>query len=624
MGACGAGRVVALHLDYGLRPDSGEDAAACASLCRELGIELVVERPELPDGGNVQANAREARYAAAERLRAERGLDWIATGHTRTDLAETFIYRLATSPGRRALLGLPERRGALVRPLLGATPGRGARVGRAPPACPSATTRPTPSPSMPATGSARRCCPSCGEIGPAAEATIAETRAELAEEATVLERLADEALASTGAGRGGRDPLGASSSASTPPSRGSPCASWPSAPPGGRSRSGGPAPPRSAGSRPSPRAAWSSSAAAWWPTPSTGTCASRPAGGHARRPRPAPRGAGDLPLRGVGGAGRDRRRRRGRPPALTTARLDPGALGAELVVRAWRDGDRIRPVGLGGSKSLQDLFTDRKVPRSLRRTLPVVASGERIAWIAGVAVSEEFAAPEGASEAAVLTRDHSLKLRAEWPHDVRLRRRGGRRADRRGARGRGGPAAARERAGGEISRDYQGKKVLLVAILKGAVPFLADLMRRLEVPSELDFMAVSSYGSSTDSSGVVRILKDLDASIAGRDVLIVEDIIDSGLTLHYLLRTLKAREPNSLEVCALLTKPERRRVDLPIRYVGFEIPNRFAIGYGLDHKEAYRGLPYVAALRTTTERAATRLRHARKPLPPVNVCWYRH
>ncbi len=148
----------------------------------------------------------------------------------------------------------------------------------------------------------------------------------------------------------------------------------------------------------------------------------------------------------------------------------------------------------------------------------------------------------------------------------------------------------------EISRDYQGKKVLLVAILKGAVPFLADLMRRLEVPSELDFMAVSSYGSSTDSSGVVRILKDLDASIAGRDVLIVEDIIDSGLTLHYLLRTLQAREPNSLEVCALLTKPERRRVDLPIRYVGFEIPNRFAIGYGLDHKEAYRGLPYVAAL----------------------------
>jgi hypoxanthine phosphoribosyltransferase len=149
----------------------------------------------------------------------------------------------------------------------------------------------------------------------------------------------------------------------------------------------------------------------------------------------------------------------------------------------------------------------------------------------------------------------------------------------------------------EVSRDYEGRAPLLVAILKGAVPFLADLMRRLEVPCELDFMAVSSYGSSTDSSGVVRILKDLDASIAGRDVLIVEDIIDSGLTLHYLLKNLRAREPASIEVCALLTKPERRRVDEPIRYVGFEIPNRFAIGYGLDHLERFRNLSYVAALR---------------------------
>jgi hypoxanthine phosphoribosyltransferase len=125
---------------------------------------------------------------------------------------------------------------------------------------------------------------------------------------------------------------------------------------------------------------------------------------------------------------------------------------------------------------------------------------------------------------------------------------------------------------------------------------MADLMRHLEIPCEVDFMAVSSYGSATDSSGVVRILKDLDASIAGRDVVLIEDIVDSGLTLHYLLKSLRAREPRSLEVCALLTKPERRRVDLPIRYVGFEIPNRFAIGYGLDHAQRYRNLRYVAAL----------------------------
>ena len=148
-----------------------------------------------------------------------------------------------------------------------------------------------------------------------------------------------------------------------------------------------------------------------------------------------------------------------------------------------------------------------------------------------------------------------------------------------------------------ISRDYAGRDLVLVGVLKGAVFFLSDLMRQLEVPVEVDFMAVASYGSATKSSGVVRILKDLDTVIEGRDVLIVEDIVDSGLTLQYLLRNLGARNPSSLEVCALLIKPERRKVDLHTRYVGFEIPNRFAIGYGLDHGERYRNLPFVAALK---------------------------
>ena len=150
--------------------------------------------------------------------------------------------------------------------------------------------------------------------------------------------------------------------------------------------------------------------------------------------------------------------------------------------------------------------------------------------------------------------------------------------------------------GEEISRDYADKDLVLIGVLKGAVFFLADLMRAMDIQSEVDFMAVASYGSSTDSSGVVRILKDLDANIEGRDVLIVEDIVDSGLTLSYLMRSLKAREPRSVEVCALLTKPERRQVELPIRYIGFEIPNRFVIGYGLDHAELYRNLPHIAVL----------------------------
>ena len=150
--------------------------------------------------------------------------------------------------------------------------------------------------------------------------------------------------------------------------------------------------------------------------------------------------------------------------------------------------------------------------------------------------------------------------------------------------------------GVEVSADYAGRDLLLVGVLKGAVFFMADLMRELTVPCEIDFMAISSYGAATDSSGVVRILKDLDINIADRHVLVVEDIIDSGLTLSYLMRNLRARKPASLEICALLTKPERREIDVPVRYIGFEIPNRFVIGYGLDFAERYRNLPYVAVL----------------------------
>jgi hypoxanthine phosphoribosyltransferase len=150
--------------------------------------------------------------------------------------------------------------------------------------------------------------------------------------------------------------------------------------------------------------------------------------------------------------------------------------------------------------------------------------------------------------------------------------------------------------GEELSNDYAGKDLLLVGVLKGAVFFMADLMRSLTVPCEVDFMAISSYGAETDSSGVVRILKDLDIPLQGRDVLVVEDIIDSGLTLSYLMRNLRARDPASLEVCALLTKPGRREIEVPVKYVGFEIPNRFVIGYGLDYAERYRNLRYVGVL----------------------------
>ena len=151
--------------------------------------------------------------------------------------------------------------------------------------------------------------------------------------------------------------------------------------------------------------------------------------------------------------------------------------------------------------------------------------------------------------------------------------------------------------GKQISKDYAGKRPILVCVLKGGILFLSDLMRHITVPHEIDFMAISSYGSGTESSGVVRILKDLDANISGRHVLIIEDIIDTGHTLDYILRNLRTRDPASLRICALLSKAERRELDVPVEYTGFEIPNEFVIGYGLDFAEIYRNLRYIGVLK---------------------------
>lgn len=151
--------------------------------------------------------------------------------------------------------------------------------------------------------------------------------------------------------------------------------------------------------------------------------------------------------------------------------------------------------------------------------------------------------------------------------------------------------------GAQITRDYADKEIFAIGILRGAFVFMADLIRAIDRPVQIDFMAVSSYGAQTDSSGIVRILKDLDSSIEGKHVLIIEDIIDSGQTLSYLIKNLNERKPASIELCTLMNKPERHKVDLPVKYVGFEIPNEFVVGYGLDYAENYRNLPYLGILK---------------------------
>lgn len=151
--------------------------------------------------------------------------------------------------------------------------------------------------------------------------------------------------------------------------------------------------------------------------------------------------------------------------------------------------------------------------------------------------------------------------------------------------------------GAKISNDYSGKELILIGVLKGSVIFMADLLKEITIPCKMDFMAVSSYGNSTETSGVVRILKDLDFEIQGKDILIVEDIIDSGVTLKYLMKYLSARKPNSLEIVCLLNKPDRRKVDIDVKYLGYDVPDHFLVGYGLDFAEKYRNLPYVGILK---------------------------
>jgi tRNA(Ile)-lysidine synthase len=394
----GADAVTALHLNYGLRSDSDRDEETVRELSSSLGIELEVERPGLGEG-NVQAEAREARYGAAERLRRSSGADWIATGHTRTDLAETVLYRLTTSPGRRALLGLRPRRGVVIRPLL-AIGREQVRLLASEAGLPFRDDPTNAEPIYARNRLRNEVMPVLREIGPEAEATIAETQAELAEESQTLERAAADVLSESGAdaaGAIGRDALAPldpairrlalrrlaerAAGAAVPLGRDRANQIWRLAnePEGGVVELGGGVEAQiEAGHVRFTTGSAAEPAATTLPVP--GSCRFGSWEVRAELSSTAPAADG---------------------PDLAV--IDARALGGALVVRSWRDGDRMRPLGLGGSKSLQDIFTDRKVPRSLRHALPVVTSDGRIVWIAGVAVSEEFAAKAGAPQAAVLS-----------------------------------------------------------------------------------------------------------------------------------------------------------------------------------------------------------------------------
>lgn len=398
---CGPADVAALHLNYGLRPDSDEDERAARALCAKLRIDLHVERPELGEG-NLQASAREARYAAAERLRGRLGAEWIATGHTRTDLAETVLYRLSTSPGTRPLLGLAPRNGTVIRPLH-AISREETRAVAEEARLPFVDDPSNESPRFARNRIRSEVLPVLTEIGPGLERHIAATHAELHEEAELLAELVAEALAEAGEGSGStaiesrllaqmqpglrrlvlRELAERAAGAPVPVSRAraSLIAEIASRPEGGAVDLGG-----------GVRAVCESGRVRL-----TASLPSRAEPAPVRLIVPGAARFGDWELRAeVCDAPIE-------PLGPDVATLDADALGGELEVRAWRDGDRMRPLGLGGSKSLQDLFTDRGVPRSQRGRIPVVIAGERIAWVAGVAVGEQFRLGPGTRRAVVLT-----------------------------------------------------------------------------------------------------------------------------------------------------------------------------------------------------------------------------
>jgi tRNA(Ile)-lysidine synthase len=397
---CGTPNVGAVTLNYGLREGADADEAVCRDLCARLGIDLEVVRVDLDAKGNLQAAARDARYAAAERLRARRGADWIATGHTRTDLAETLLYRLAVSPGRRALLGLPARRGRIIRPLLELDRADTRRLAESL-GLPFADDPTNEDPAFARARIRAEVLPVLRDLGPA-ERNIAETRAELAEEADVLDRLVAELLDSAGAG-GDVAAISADALAGAEPAlarfalralaeraarrdvalgreRAAEIMRLAASSEGGRVDLGG-------GLRAACEGGFVSFSAAAADAAPQPALLSIP--GECRFGRWVVRA--ELVGAPVEPAGPER------------ATLDAGALGEELLVRAWSDGDRMRPLGLGGSKTLQDLFTDQRVPRSMRHSLPVVESAGRVAWVAGVAVSEEFKLTEATSDVAILT-----------------------------------------------------------------------------------------------------------------------------------------------------------------------------------------------------------------------------
>ena len=583
LAALGA-RPAVLHVDHGLRgEESRDDAEFVRRLCEELGLVCEMSTLHLAEGAGLQERARGERYELASDFALRLGATAIATAHTADDVAETVLMNLARGAGTRGLAGIPPVRGKVVRPLI--------EVGRAEileyleALGQDYRTDPTnASPKYSRNRVRNEVLPTLESLYPGAGSNIARAAGLLRQDLEALESLAAGSLRERG------DELILPSDAELRPAL----------------------------RRHALRLAYSRLAPMEPPLDSALVDSVLGQEGGGTRTVDLPAGV----VAAVRYSGEISLYERREPPRGETLNVRPGEmeiagwmieareenapqalpedaalpdvcyLDAErgpYALRLVREGDEVRPLGLGGSKKVLRAMMDRKVPRDLRRGTPVVVDGAgRVAWVVGGEVGEEFAVTDDTRRA--------LRLRASVEAEKRRNKSSiVRRVEKVLISSEQIQEKVRE-LGERITEDYRGKNPLLVGILRGAVIVLGDLMRQVDLPCEIDFMDISSYGTGSTSSGVVRIIKDLEEDITGRHVIIVEDIVDSGLTLSYLRRSLLARDPASLEIFALLSKPERRKVELPVKYLGFEIPNEFVVGYGLDFAGAYRNLPDICVV----------------------------
>jgi tRNA(Ile)-lysidine synthase len=302
------------------------------------------------------------------------------------------------------------------------------------------------------------------------------------------------------------------------------------------------------------------------------------------------------------------------PPARHAVYIDRDVAGTLLQVCTRRPGDRMQPLGMQYEKKVQDIFVDKHVARRERESVPLFFTSSHCIWLAGVCLDERArltSKTQRVVRLSIINKANGIPLTSSGENgnvvagltparEINISREVDMHEDIQEILLTSEEIQAKiAELGEEITTDYQGKNLLLLGTLKGAVPFIADLARAIRLPLEIDYMAVSSYGNATESSGVVRILKDLEGPVQHKHVLIVEDIVDSGMTLHYLMDVLRQRKPLSLRVCALLDKQRERVKPVKMDYTGFQIPNQFVVGYGLDYAQRYRNLPYIGILKPT-------------------------